>query len=516
VAVANNNAWYDLVGTREIKSVSFKNILVKGGFQEDSQNETEWHRALAKLLRKRRPILIKNSPVSRWAAIDAWKDGDYFTKQGLKKVEKVRRSSHPVFVYEDNTRMLGKENEEEEGEEDGQRGGEKKKGKRPYGIYGSSTLHKKVSMSTRLFIKKSNVSTGGSTSKSKKFYYYSRKLSESPKLEEIVDRDTGPRAFLDMSPVDYPDAHFWMGGKNITASTHYDRSHNLFVQCVGAKQFILWEPLAWKDLALHPFYHPRDRQSQMVYREHGESIVEPGSAPGRTVQPFGHVTLQPGDLLYIPPFWFHRVTSKSFSVSLNTWSSSPETFMIKSLNNVGLPKLVSQRNGKASVSAAALYIRQVAKLLKESNVINWKLIAANRKKRKASSTGIHAWITSIVKSRYLSMGLSERIPAFQCQFWDHARCPKTHSIEASDIDDIRVFGEKSVHHIMKPMVKLLKVRKNARHVHGAIGLIVGDYIERVSTFAVGPDRVCSFLLCVGSEVAWKSFKKSYETESTEL
>ena len=130
VAVANNNAWYDLVGTREIKSVSFKNILVKGGFQEDSQNETEWHRALAKLLRKRRPILIKNSPVSRWAAIDAWKDGDYFTKQGLKKVEKVRRSSHPVFVYEDNTRMLGKENEEEEGEEDGQRGGEKKKGKR--------------------------------------------------------------------------------------------------------------------------------------------------------------------------------------------------------------------------------------------------------------------------------------------------------------------------------------------------------------------------------------------------
>ena len=51
VAVENNNAWYDLVGTREIKSVSFKNILVKGGFQEDSQNETEWHRALAKLLR---------------------------------------------------------------------------------------------------------------------------------------------------------------------------------------------------------------------------------------------------------------------------------------------------------------------------------------------------------------------------------------------------------------------------------------------------------------------------------
>jgi ribosomal protein L16 Arg81 hydroxylase len=30
--------------------------------------------------------------------------------------------------------------------------------------------------------------------------------------------------------------------------------------------------------------------------------------------------LQPGDVLYVPPYWFHHVESLTASISLSTWS----------------------------------------------------------------------------------------------------------------------------------------------------------------------------------------------------
>jgi len=33
------------------------------------------------------------------------------------------------------------------------------------------------------------------------------------------------------------------------------------------------------------------------------------------------VTLEPGDVLYVPPYYFHHVESLTASVSLSTWST---------------------------------------------------------------------------------------------------------------------------------------------------------------------------------------------------
>jgi hypothetical protein len=49
------------------------------------------------------------------------------------------------------------------------------------------------------------------------------------------------------------------------------------------------------------------------------------------------VTLHPGDVLYIPPFYFHAVVSHASSVSINTWIGSRYLVSNDALKNIDLP-----------------------------------------------------------------------------------------------------------------------------------------------------------------------------------
>ena len=53
------------------------------------------------------------------------------------------------------------------------------------------------------------------------------------------------------------------------------------------------------------------------------------------------VTLQQGELLYIPPLWAHQVVSLARSASLAIWSPTAETMSANSALDLGLPFLPS-------------------------------------------------------------------------------------------------------------------------------------------------------------------------------
>merc|ERR1712196_223515 len=175
------------------------------------------------------------------------------------------------------------------------------------------------------------------------------------------------------------DVHFWLTGTNITASAHYDRDHNFFAQVIGKKRFVLFQPNRWNQLHVHPFYHPRDRQSQYIYYEHGEHIINAytknmiNDATKRKIESYGYVDLEPGDLLYIPPFWWHRVETLQASIGINTWSSAVETEMSSTLNDLNLPRILVKGRGKEKAAAASLYLRSIVEGLKErckSNILS--------------------------------------------------------------------------------------------------------------------------------------------------
>ncbi|KAF2361559.1 JmjC domain [Trinorchestia longiramus] len=120
---------------------------------------------------------------------------------------------------------------------------------------------------------------------------------------------------------------------NVTP-VHYDEQQNLFCQLVGHKKVILFSPDHHNRLYPHPVYHPHDRQSQVdLSRPDFERF------PGlRHIK--GHeAVVGPGDVLYIPIYWWHEVHSlppDPYTVSLNFWYKAPPT------ENVSYPLLPRQ------------------------------------------------------------------------------------------------------------------------------------------------------------------------------
>ncbi|GAB1609276.1 hypoxia-inducible factor 1-alpha inhibitor-like [Argonauta hians] len=103
---------------------------------------------------------------------------------------------------------------------------------------------------------------------------------------------------------------------NITP-VHYDEQQNFFAQLRGVKRCLLFSPDQFKSLYPFPVYHPHDRQSQ-VNLENLNVDKFPEVLELRGME----ATLYPGDVLYIPIYWWHQVESlpqKDVTISINFW-----------------------------------------------------------------------------------------------------------------------------------------------------------------------------------------------------
>jgi len=104
----------------------------------------------------------------------------------------------------------------------------------------------------------------------------------------------------------------WVGGKGSTTQAHYDVLNNIFVQVYGRKRFRLWGPQAHAMLRVFPDAHPRARKARVLV-DGCRTVLAP---------PEVDVTLEAGQALFIPAFWFHHVEALSCSVSVNVFSEN--------------------------------------------------------------------------------------------------------------------------------------------------------------------------------------------------
>ena len=114
--------------------------------------------------------------------------------------------------------------------------------------------------------------------------------------------------------------NFWLGKANVTAYTHYDTSYNFHFVATGRKKFILFPPSAYSRLQLYPCLH-------QLYRQVGTDVLAGENYREflRELQGY-EVEVIDGDVLYIPPFWFHSVVTMDTTLSINIWSQS-EAFL---------------------------------------------------------------------------------------------------------------------------------------------------------------------------------------------
>jgi len=125
----------------------------------------------------------------------------------------------------------------------------------------------------------------------------------------------------------------WMGHKGVVTTCHFDEEHNFFTEVVGSKRVILFPPSAWRALYIYPSFHGHRHMSQVSSLSPEARTIFPRFPSASGIE----YILAPGDVLYIPPFWWHYVESLDFSVSIATRSSSKEQTLRTMLQQAPLP-----------------------------------------------------------------------------------------------------------------------------------------------------------------------------------
>jgi ribosomal protein L16 Arg81 hydroxylase len=144
------------------------------------------------------------------------------------------------------------------------------------------------------------------------FYY----LQEASMDELLSNADTDlkiPIPDLLLSDDKVLQTNFWYGNAGCITQLHQDSIHNFFIQLKGVKEFVLFAP---SDRA---YLYPSD-ELQLAH----ESQIRLADPDLSRFPLFAHATpykyrLGPGDLLYLPPKWWHEVRTIENSISINYW-----------------------------------------------------------------------------------------------------------------------------------------------------------------------------------------------------
>ena len=234
-----------------------------------------------------RPVIFRNSPVAKWKARRQWS-----TEYLKKKIRGPLKN-----IYENTNRWFGPYFDD-------------RKPLLPY-THRLNPYRTNLTLSTEQFISRlaehgqDGSSSNGDTER--KWIYYSGPLE-----------DMGDWAVSDVSPLNellrpnpsVSSVNIWMGPPQVVAHCHYDGYHNFYAQLVGRKRFWLGHPGLWTRLQSAPFLHPMHAQCQVnLSLSADEQLQADHNSAGSITAELHEVVLEPGDLLYIPPLWFHHVES---------------------------------------------------------------------------------------------------------------------------------------------------------------------------------------------------------------
>lgn len=150
--------------------------------------------------------------------------------------------------------------------------------------------------------------------------YFGNILLNSPEIRPIVEpiiQDFDfPNYFTDSSRNDF---HLWIGAAEQKSTIHNDNYQNLNAQIYGEKAFLLFSP------EQHQFLYP-----VKIDQELWSSPIDPQNPDLVNYPLFDHTfcikaILQPGEILFIPIFWWHQARAITTTINLNMWAFTQKT-----------------------------------------------------------------------------------------------------------------------------------------------------------------------------------------------
>lgn len=284
--------WYVFLREKGLEFASVSSVRVVTQSSHDVQ-------FILNVIKGEEPLVIKNSVVTTWEAYKHWKPS-YLQS----KISTISR------VYENNNRWFGPYYDTN----------------KPLSNFSNRVNSYKtdVELSAREFFTRIQHPTEG------RYHYYTGDID-----------DLGHWALHDVSPIEellapnpqHSSINVWMGQPHVIAHSHYDGYHNFYSQLYGRKKFIMFRPTNWPGLYPYPFLHPSHAQAQVNLSEIGDVPIFPLLHKLESHE----VILEPGDLLYMPPLWWHMVESLDVSISVNVWTDSKQSEVMERVFSLSLP-----------------------------------------------------------------------------------------------------------------------------------------------------------------------------------
>ena|SRR3990167_6520241 len=231
----------------------------------------------------------------------------------------------------------------------------------------------------------------------------------------------------------------------------------------GKKEFLLYPPEDSWDLYLYPYLHPRATKSQVPF--FSEELHQQQLKYSRNkVKPITAV-IERGDVLYIPPLWFHSVRSIESSISLSMWSPCVETQIFNEILDIGfpIPEELKSIEKIRNLSTGKLFVEILLK-----NLLTEEFFPHTAKE----------FIRLVEKTRYAP--LYPVVPSLQPN--PSFQCPPP-------VTDKRIiyFYEREV---KSKFAKFLKEIPRPR-----LDIWLADYCEIILHLFLAPEDISSMLLC---------------------
>lgn len=290
-----------------------------------------------------------------------------------------------------------------------------------------------------------------------RFTYFSSELKLPPALESDV-RGWETFSVVDEEASAQATSHrvFHVGVSGVTAQLHYDRSRNFLVQLQGRKKVTLFAPEAHWALRVFPSVHPSRRQSQLSLD--GLEVRDAGLARELAAR-CRTTVLNPGDVLYIPPFTFHNVEYlEEFSVSLSVISPSTPEFRFADVVHTPLPFAQPSASGQQQ--------------RRQQDVTDLRAFLL------AAIPDAAAFFANLTESRFGGLDIVESDDAHVCEALDG----KTGAMRP----EVAV-AARAVRALLKELGEAQGFRPEAH-------MLLADHVEELARRAVGVQNVHSFLL----------------------
>lgn len=269
----------------------------------------------------------------------------------------------------------------------------------------------------------------------------------------------------------------WMSHPGVISQTHYDTQNNIFLQIFGKKKFVLFSPDDSVKLYQYPLIHLSYRQSQIIFNQEMSSAEYLNKYPTLQNITAYEVNVGPKDMLFIPPYWSHRVESHTLSLSLSVVSPSFTEAVLSDIFYASVP-YGQFKSREYKIIAVTRFLKRVVDLTKSvgSNLLDLsKELYIQR-------------YSLLYPNKYLDkmfLGLPPGLADF---------CGRNVDISSDVVlQDLLEKTQKFFDEVSLLQGEKLDAMDNVNEFIGIRKTFLFDYIEMHTRWAVGPDFTCLFI-----------------------